>query len=236
MRPGQYVCVSVTDTGTGMDRTTRERIFEPFFTTKEAGRGTGLGLAVVFGIVKQSNGHILVDSETGRGTRFRIYLPVAVDDVRGERPAAPSGDLNGSETILVVEDDGSVRHLVCTALERHGYKVISAVGPAEALAVLEDLDVAVDLLVTDLVMPEMSGPLLAAQAALKRPALRVLYVSGYSEEYVESAAGQGIDCLEKPFTSERLAGAVRRVLDSNEPSAIPVGSQATHARQQSPLD
>ena len=215
LQPGRYVCVTITDTGAGMDRETRERIFEPFFTTKEAGRGTGLGLAVVFGIVKQSNGHIEVQSRPGYGTRFRIYLPTTDSHATNEPALVETREKPGSETILVVEDQVAVRQLVCAALEEHGYKVISAGSPKQALAILDDAGTSIDLLLTDLVMPEISGHLLAAQAAIRRPGMRILYISGYSEEIVASsdAAAERIDCLEKPFTSDQVAAAVRRVLD-----------------------
>ena len=217
LQPGKYACVTVSDTGEGMDRATRERIFEPFFTTKEAGRGTGLGLAVVFGIVKQSKGHIQVQSKPGFGTRFRIYLPTAERPVPCmQEPQLSSKKQLGSETILVVEDQTAVRQLVSTALQKHGYRVISAPGPMQALSILENTTVSIELLLTDVVMPEMSGRVLAAEASTKRPGIRVLYMSGHSEEILSSqeVAGERIDCLEKPFTADQVAAAVREVLDS----------------------
>jgi signal transduction histidine kinase/CheY-like chemotaxis protein len=216
LQPGKYACVTISDTGQGMDRATRERIFEPFFTTKEAGRGTGLGLAVVFGIVKQSKGHIQVQSRPGFGTRFRIYLPTAERPTpAAEEPVVLPRKRLGSETILVVEDQTAVRQLVSTALQKHGYRVISAPGPMQALSILENTSVSIELVLTDLVMPEMSGHLLAAEAAVKRPGIRVLYMSGHSEEILSSrdSAGERIDCLEKPFTADEVAAAVRHVLD-----------------------
>jgi CheY-like chemotaxis protein len=215
LQPGRYVCVSITDTGVGMDRETRQRIFEPFFTTKEVGRGTGLGLAVVFGIVKQSNGHIDVQSKPGEGTCFRIYLPIAEMRVPAQELRMPKKDRAGSETILLVEDQTEVRELVCTALEEHGYRVIAVDSPKQALSMLEDPAISIDLLLTDLVMPEMSGRLLGAQAAVKQPGIRILYMSGYSEEVIanEDAGGERVDCLEKPFTPSQVAAAVRRTLD-----------------------
>ena len=216
LQPGRYACVTISDTGAGMDRATRERIFEPFFTTKEAGRGTGLGLAVVFGIVKQSKGHIQVQSKPAYGSRFRIYLPIATQSaaITQERQTAPS-ERAGSETILVVEDQTAVRQLVSTALQEHGYRVISAPSPKQALGILENTAIAIDLLLTDLIMPEMSGRLLAAEAAVQRPGIRVLYMTGHSEEILASkdAGGERIECLEKPFSSNDVAAAVRRVLD-----------------------
>ena len=216
LQPGRYACVTISDTGSGMDRATRERIFEPFFTTKESGRGTGLGLAVVFGIVKQSKGHIQVQSKPGLGTRFRIYLPIAQQRgmPRQERQSA-STERVGSETVLVVEDQTAVRQLVSTVLQEHGYRVISAPSPKQALGILENSAITVDLLLTDLIMPEMSGRLLAAEAAVIRPGIRVLYMTGHSEEIIASkdVAGERIECLEKPFTADEVALAVRRVLD-----------------------
>lgn len=216
LQPGRYACVTVSDTGQGMDRATRQRIFEPFFTTKEAGRGTGLGLAVVFGIVKQSKGHIQVQSKPGFGTRFRIYLPTAERPAPvAQEPVLSSRKRLGSETILVVEDQTAVRQLVSTALQKHGYRVISAPGPKQALGILENTTISIELLLTDLVMPEMSGRVLAAEATVKRRDIRVLYMSGHSEEILSSQeiAGERIDCLEKPFTSDQVAAAVRHVLD-----------------------
>jgi len=165
--------------------------------------------------VKQSNGHIEVQSKPGEGTCFRIYLPIATTQVAAEKPSAPKKERAGSETILLVEDQTAVRELVCTALEGHGYKVIAAESPKQALATLEDPAVSIDLLLTDLVMPAMSGRLLAAQAAVKQPSIRILYISGYSEEVIaqQDAGGERIDCLEKPFTPSEVAAAVRRTLD-----------------------
>ena len=214
LRPGQYVVVSVTDTGVGMDAATCQRIFDPFFTTKERGHGTGLGLAAVFGIVKQSNGHIEVQSRVGHGTCFRIYLPVALQTApRAETPAreAPA---TGSETILVVEDQEAVRTLVREELEQRGYTVLEASGPREALKLLDDRAEQIDLLLTDVVMPEMSGPRLASQVQTRRPLIRVLYMSGYLEPDTAdqiAAADRGA-YLEKPFTPSEVAAAVRRAL------------------------
>jgi nitrogen-specific signal transduction histidine kinase/CheY-like chemotaxis protein len=215
LQPGRYVSLTVRDTGVGMDRATRQRIFEPFFTTKGARHGTGLGLAVVFGIVKQSKGHIEVQSKPGQGARFRIYLPVVERSTPAKERTMPTKECSGSETILVVEDQEAVRELVCTALRGYGYVVFSADGPQQALAMLADLDVSIDMLLTDMVMPEMSGRLLAAEAAVKRPGIRILFMSGYSEEIVANAdmGDEQLDSIEKPFTSDQLAAAVRTVLD-----------------------
>ncbi len=218
LQPGRYVCVSVTDTGMGMDHTTRQRAFEPFFTTKEPGRGTGLGLAVVFGIVKQSHGHIDVESSPGKGTCFRIYLPISEKRVAPEQTYSSKKAGTGSETILIVEDQAAVRDLVRTVLERQGYTVLAASSPSQALSILGNPVNRIDLLLTDLVMPEMSGHVLAAEARAKRPGIRVLYMSGYSEEEVaeQNEGKERIDFLEKPFTMSKVAEAVRRVLDKSE--------------------
>jgi len=215
LRPGRYVRISIADTGAGMDDATRLRIFEPFFTTKERGRGTGLGLAVVFGIVKQSNGHIEVLSKPGEGSCFRIYLPATEVAAPAPEPRAQNGKCTGSESILLVEDEAAVRTLLCTELRAHGYKVLEAAGPREALKLLENPGVSIDLLLTDVVMPEMSGRALAAETIMKRPGIRVLYMSGYSgEEFADqSARGDTIAYLEKPFSPSQVAAAVRRVLD-----------------------
>jgi signal transduction histidine kinase/ActR/RegA family two-component response regulator len=216
LQPGRYACVTVSDTGLGMDRATRERIFEPFFTTKESGHGTGLGLAVVFGVVKQSKGHIQVQSKPGLGSRFRIYLPIAKQGPpASQERQSQRRERAGSETILVVEDQTAVRQLVSSALQENGYRVVSAPSPKQALSILENTAISIDLLLTDLVMPEMSGRLLAAEAAVKRPGMRVLYMSGHSEEIIASQdpPGERIECLEKPFTANEIAAAVRRVLD-----------------------
>jgi len=218
LAPGRYVCVSVTDTGMGMNQATRQHVFEPFFTTKAAGRGTGLGLAVVFGIVKQSHGHIDVESSPGKGACFRIYLPISEKQVSAEETAAPKKVGTGSETILLVEDQVELRDLVQTVLERQGYTVLVAASPSQALNILDKPATRIDLLLTDLVMPEMSGQLLAAEAAAKRPGIRILYMSGYSEEEVadNSMGGERVPFLEKPFTVSKVTETVRRVLDHTE--------------------
>jgi len=214
LRPGRYVRVSVTDTGVGMDAATRQKIFDPFFTTKERGHGTGLGLAAVFGIVKQSNGHIEVQSQVGHGTCFQIYLPVVEQAVRKGATSQGQGVEGGTETVLVVEDQEAVRTLVRDGLRNHGYKVIEAANARDALRVLDGGAEPIDLLLTDVVMPEMSGPELAKQAMAKRPGIRVLYMSGYLEPDVagEMRAGDKRAILEKPFTASQAAQAVRRAL------------------------
>jgi signal transduction histidine kinase len=212
--PGRYVMVSVSDEGTGMDERTLARIFEPFFTTKPDGRGTGLGLATVQGIVKQSGGAIRVDSERGLGTTFRIYLPRI--DAPGEAPRADarSPDVpGGTETVLVAEDSEAVREVTCGLLEALGYRVLAAAHGVEALALARDHAGPIHLLLADVVMPKLGGPSLADQFAELRPETRVLYMSGYGEDAVVGGCGRGEPALlRKPFSQERLARAVRQAL------------------------
>jgi len=211
--PGRYVMLSVSDEGTGMDERTLNRIFEPFFTTKPEGRGTGLGLATVHGIVKQSGGAIRVDSERGLGTTFRVYLPRI--EAAGETPhalvAAPDVP-GGTETVLVAEDSGPVREVTCGLLEALGYRVLAAAHGVEALALARDHAGPIHLLLTDVVMPKLGGPSLAEQIAELRPETRVLYMSGYGEDALPGAGEGEPALLRKPFSQERLARAVRRAL------------------------
>jgi len=213
---GAYVELAVIDTGVGMDDDVLQHIFEPFFTTKETGRGTGLGLATVYGTVHQSGGSVLVESAKGRGTTFRIRLP-RVDEPAPPPPveARPRAAPGGGERILLVEDEPSVRRHLQRALEREGYRVRAVADAAHALALAERPGEAIDLLVTDVVMPGMSGPALAARLAAQRPGLRILYVSGYVEDVLAPRGGlvSGSAFLEKPFTPEALAQKVREVLE-----------------------
>ncbi len=211
---GPHVVLTVSDTGTGMDEATKGRIFEPFFTTKPPGRGTGMGLATVYGIVKQSGGSIYVYSEPGHGTSFKVYLP-RIEDEAESVPAAPGRQApGGSETILLVEDEEAVRRFAARTLDRLGYRVLEASDADEALAVARSFGGAIDLLVTDLTMPGLQGHQLAERLATGRPGLRVLYVSGFTENAVvgRGVVGTGAAFLAKPFSGDALARAVRRAL------------------------
>ena len=213
---GRFVALAISDTGHGMDAAVRARIFEPFFTTKEPGKGTGLGLATVFGIVKQSGGSIEVESEPGRGTRFRVYLP-RVDEALDQATPAPSGPAGagGSETILLVEDDADVRELALETLTGHGYVVIPASGAAEALALAAGHREPIHLLVTDVVMPQISGRGLAERLTPDRGEMRILYMSGYTDDAIfrHGVLEAGTPFLQKPFTPQSLLQKVREVLD-----------------------
>ena len=231
--PGRYVMLSVADTGVGMDEQTRARIFEPFFSTKEFGKGTGLGLATVYGIVKQSDGYIWVESEPGRGTTFRIFLPLT-QETAGEPGLGPAAKeaMAVSETILLVEDEQSVRELTRKLLEKIGYRVLIAGNGEEALEVAERHQGRIHLVITDLVMPRMSGRALAERLRKSRPETPVLYVSGYTDDawmhhWVEDPS---VGFLQKPFTKEALESRVRGALEAalrgrSEPQP---GSRLTH--------
>jgi len=221
--PGQYVMLAVTDTGCGMDEATRRRVFEPFFTTKEVGRGTGLGLSTVYGIVKQSGGYVWVYSEPGQGTTFKIYLPSIDEEISSSEGQTAQVAVGGAEVVLLVEDDEGVRALGRRILERYGYTVLEARDGHDALRIAGQYPQRIDVLVTDMVMPELSGREVYQRLSPARPGLRVLYVSGYTDDdivrrgLIEATAA----FLQKPFTAMHLAGAVRAVLDGREVSAEP---------------
>ncbi len=220
---GRYVLLTVSDTGHGMDEATQARIFEPFFTTKEKGRGTGLGLSTVYGIITQSGGYVWLYSEVGRGTTFKIYLP-RVERVTGTRLGAPEPRKvrGGRETVLLVEDDTAVRTIAHRILERHGYRVLQAQHGLDALRVSEELAGDIDLVVTDLVMPEMGGQELVRRLQEMRPRLKVLMMSGYTSDqtFRQRVLDEGIPFLEKPFTPSSLLATVRAVLDAEEPEGV----------------
>jgi predicted ATPase/signal transduction histidine kinase len=216
--PGDYVLLAVTDTGCGIEPEIQARIFEPFFTTKKPGEGTGIGLATVFGIVRQSAGHIAVDSQVGRGTTFRIYLPrcrAAAEELTPPPPPLAAASMHGSETILLVEDDDQVRNTARRVLQRDGYRVLESSGPGEALLICEQHAGPIDLLLADVVMPRMSGPELAQRIVAIRPEIRLLFMSGYTETpFPRHTPGDyRIDFLQKPFTAHTLAEGVRNVLN-----------------------
>ena len=217
MEPGAYVLLVVSDTGVGMDAGTRANIFEPFFTTKEKGKGTGLGLSTVYGIVKQSGGYIWVYSEPGKGTTFKIYLPQVKEEEEEETTAeAPPETLRGNETILLVEDDPDVREVAEVILSQYGYQVIKAGNGAEALQLVKKNDHDTQLMITDVVMPGMSGRELAEQVARLQKNIKVLYISGYTDDAIvqRGMLKSGIMYLPKPFNIEDLVTKVRQVLDT----------------------
>ncbi len=218
VKPGPYVLVAVTDTGCGMDKENMSHLFEPFFTTKEKGKGTGLGLSTVFGIVKQSGGNIWAYSEPGRGTTFKVYLPRAEEKI--QQPiggvTAPTVSPRGTETILLVEDEEEVRKLIGRILRNNGYTVLEAHHGAKALEISTRHEGAIDLMVTDVVMPQMSGRELADRLLLLRPGLRVLYMSGYPDNAImhHGVLEPGTAYLQKPFSVSVLEQKVRGVLDA----------------------
>jgi PAS domain S-box-containing protein len=215
---GRHVRISVSDTGTGMDEETRARLFEPFFTTKPPGRGTGLGLATVYGIVKQSGGSIRVYSEPGRGSTFRIYLPVTTAALQAPPPAIDTDRLRGTESILVLEDQAEVRWSIEKTLKRFGYRPIVAADGAEARAAVAVVDRPVDLMLTDVVLPGASGREIAKQVTSLFPSMRVLYMSGYTADVIDhhGALEPGLAFIQKPFSGSELLLRVRQVLDADE--------------------
>jgi CheY-like chemotaxis protein len=221
--PGDYVSVSVSDSGSGIPPDILDRVFEPFFTTKEVGRGTGLGLSMVYGFAKQSGGHVKIYSEVGHGTRITLYLPrtaiAAQEEAAVAAPPAARAHPAGHEAILVVEDSESVRKVAVSILRGLGYQVLEAEDGPSALAILEGPD-KIDLLFTDLIMPNgIDGEELLKQAHRLRPGLKALFTSGYSEHFLQSRgnAEAGIPLLNKPYRVSKLSEAVRRALDSPAP-------------------
>jgi CheY-like chemotaxis protein len=213
--PGDYVMLAVSDTGQGMSEETQEKIFEPFFSTKEQGKGTGLGLSTVYGIVKQSGGYIRVESEIGRGASFEIILPCAVEGDVAEAAMQPASPRRGTETLLLVEDEELVRKLTCEILELGGYRVLEARHGTEALSVSWSHAGPIDLLLTDMVMPGMTGRELAAEISAGRPHIKIIFMSGYTESGILNAGEKppGVWFLEKPFTPDGLLRRVREALE-----------------------
>ena len=223
---GEFVLLTVSDTGHGVAPEHRDRIFEPFFTTKEVGKGSGLGLSMVFGIVKQSGGHLILESEVGRGTAFKIYIPRSVScPSLAPRVVTVTPRMSGTETILVAEDEEAVRSLVRRILETHGYNVLTASNGEEATQLAATHAGSIGLLLTDVVMPGLGGFELTAQVQQLTPGIRVLYMSGYADDDIDRRGllVDGVNLLQKPFTGTALALAVRAALD--EPIAEPVGQR-----------
>jgi PAS domain S-box-containing protein len=217
-KPGSYIMMRVRDTGLGMTPETRARIFEPFFSTKEIGKGTGLGLSLVYGIVKQSGGFITVESEPGRGTEFRMYLPAVADTPARSSDGAIPCLRGGSETILLVEDEAPLRHKLRDILQGAGYRVLAASNGYEAAALALGEPGEIDLLLTDVVMPGLSGPRLSQQLRFLRPTTRVLHMSGYPDDIRGSGGRLLRDFIQKPFSREKLLRCVRQTLDATESS------------------
>jgi len=231
LTPGSYITLSVSDTGCGMDRETQAHIFEPFFTTKEAGKGTGLGLSTVYGIAKQNEGYIRVYSEVGRGTTFKIFLPRTGEAAEASKStAAATMALRGSETVLLVEDEDPLRELARGALEDNGYRVLDAADPSVATKIAHAYRDPIHLLLTDVIMPGGSGRDLARALTASRPDIKVLYMSGYTNELVAQygVLGQELALLEKPFTLHSLLAKVHRVLHSVEMGKATAAGSSSH--------
>jgi len=219
-KPGHYVMLTLTDSGTGIDAETLAHIFEPFFTTKEVGKGTGLGLATVYGVVKQSGGYIWVDSKPRQGATFQIFLPRVEEPATTIAVTTPLAEtVGGSETILLVEDAESLRKLTRSFLESHGFRVLVAQNGEEAIQVEARHSGKIDLLLTDVVMPGMNGRVLSERLLPKQPGMRVLYISGYTDSFIvgHGVLEGGMVLLHKPFTEDALIGKVREVLDRESP-------------------
>jgi CheY-like chemotaxis protein len=218
VKPGSYLVLTVSDTGVGMDRETLKHIFEPFFTTKERGKGTGLGLATVYGIVTQSGGHVFVYSELAKGTTFKVYLPrIAQAEPDATGTAGPRTSPQGYETILVVEDENTVRLVAVANLRKAGYHVLEARNAEEALQVLTAHGRPIDLVLTDVLMPGIHGPELVKRIKERQPEIKTLYMSGHADDALlhHGVLEGGLAFLEKPFTRDELTSRVREVLDGS---------------------
>ncbi|MEL6420995.1 MAG: response regulator, partial [Pseudomonadota bacterium] len=219
--PGDYVLCEVSDTGSGMDESVRAKIFDPFFSTKDVGKGTGLGLSTVYGIIKQTEGYIFCDSTPGAGTTFRIYLPrhdehevaAPVAPKADAKSAAGGGDMTGSGVVLLVEDEEHVRRLAARALARQGFEVLQAGSGVEALEVLEACDATIDLVVSDIVMPEMDGPTLLKALRARHPELKIIFISGYAEDALQTLnPDEEFAFLPKPFQLADLVAKVKATI------------------------
>ena len=217
IRKGSYVLLSISDTGVGMDDETRERVFEPFFTTKEKSKGTGLGLATVYGIVKQSGGHILLDSELGKGTTFKIYLPMIKSKAtHKEQPEKEATNMHGTETLLVVEDEFMVRELVCDTLRTAGYTILEASNGKQAIEIFLKNETKIDMILTDVIMPEMSGRKMIETISQTHPTVLALYMSGYTDDAIikHGVLDPGMAYIQKPFSPKALIAKVKEVLEN----------------------
>ena len=217
MKPGPYVMMAVTDTGCGMDAETQSHLFEPFFTTKEKGKGTGLGLSTVYGIIKQSGGNIWAYSEAGRGSTFKVYLPRVTEAVKRYKPKEIAPVLaKGTETILLVEDEEAVRTMISRVLQGSGYRILEACQGKEAIEVCQKHPGVIHLMVTDVIMPQMSGRELAERLAAVRPEMKVLFMSGYPDKAIvhHGVLDPGTAFLQKPFTLTALETKVREILEA----------------------
>ena len=226
VRPGPHVRLSVTDTGHGMDAATQKRVFEPFFTTKPLGQGTGLGLATVYGIVKQSGGTIWVESEIGKGTTFTVYLPSTEDVAEADADAIESRVPGGTESILLIEDESPVREFVYRVLSRRGYTVHAVANPLKALDYAEAHRAPIDLLFSDVMLPEMSGRAVVTRMQQWHPESAVLFMSGYTDHAIvhDGVLDPGTAFLQKPFSADALARTVRAVLDARAPRVTAAGA------------
>ena len=234
--PGQYVKLRVSDTGCGMDAETQSHVFEPFFTTKEKGKGTGLGLATVYGVVKQSGGYIWLQSDVGKGTQFEIFLPRVEGEIeKPQKASAPAKESRGGQTILVVEDEQDLRKLTSSVLQDLGYTVLEAGDAAEALALVKQSKPAVDLLLTDVVMPGKSGRDLADELVPQIPGMKVLFMSGYTDGAIAAhrVLEPGLSLLRKPFSSEELTQTVARILAGEAEHGEAAAREERHAESES---
>jgi len=221
VKPGHYCMLAVSDTGTGMTSEVKTRIFEPFFTTKESGKGTGLGLSIVYGVVKQNGGDIMVYSEVDKGTTFKLYFPMAEASAVMAETNGRVEELRGTETVLLCEDEERIRKLVSAMLAKQGYKVLESEAPATAMRMAYEYAGPIDLLLTDIVMPQMSGFELAKSVCEMRPEIKVLYMSGYTDNRVNASwvLEPNVPFLHKPFTAAALTQKVREALGTAAPQA-----------------